>query len=131
MRGFLLDANIWIALAKGERQVERRLREHKPTGIFCCSVVRAELMYGSRKSQRVESNLDNLARLLEPFESIPFDDDAAGHYGLIRAILEKAGTPIGANDLLVASIALSRDLAVVTRDHREFARVPGLRVMEW
>lgn len=131
MTGLLLDTNIWIALAKGEPALEKRLRRHRPAEIFSCSVVRAELMYGSRKSQRVESNLNNLASLLEPFESLPFDDNAAGHYGVIRTILEKAGTPIGANDLLVASIALSRDLTLVTRNHREFARVPGLRLTEW
>jgi tRNA(fMet)-specific endonuclease VapC len=131
MTGLLLDTNIWIALAKGERQLQRRLKTHNPAEIFCCSVVRAELLFGSRKSQRVESNLESFARLLQPFESLPFDDNAAGHYGLIRTVLEGAGTPIGANGLLIASIALSSDLALVTRNHREFARVPGLRLMEW
>jgi tRNA(fMet)-specific endonuclease VapC len=88
-------------------------------------------MFGARKSRRVDENLEGFGRLLQPFESAPFDDDAASHYGLIRAALEKAGTPIGANDLLVASIALARDFVLVTRNGREFSRVPGLRVEEW
>lgn len=131
MKAFLLDTNIWIGLAKGEPGLRERLASHRPPQIFCCSVVRAELMLGARKSQQVERNLDGFNRLLEPFESLPFDDAATGHYGLIRAVLEKAGTPIGANDLLIAAIALTRDLVMVTRNHREFMRVPGLRLEEW
>ena len=131
MKPFLLDTNIWIALARGEDALRMRLAKLKPSQIFCCSVVRAELMFGARKSRQVDRNLDGFFHLLQPFQSLPFDDDAAGHYGLIRAVLEKAGTPIGANDLLIASIALQRDLVLVTRNQRQFARVPGLRTEEW
>lgn len=131
MRGFLLDTNIWIGLARGEQVLRECLGRLDPRQIFCCSVVRAELMFGARKSRRVDQNLEGFARLLQPFESAPFDDEAAGHYGLVRAALERAGTPIGAHDLLIASIALARDFVLVTRNNREFARVPGLRTEEW
>jgi len=131
VKQYLLDTNIWIALARGDQQVRDRLRQLRLSQIFCCSIIRAELLFGARKSQQVERNLEGFARLLQPFESLPFDDEAAGHYGLTRAILEKAGTPIGANDLLIAAITLRRDCVLVTRNHREFARVPGLRTEEW
>jgi tRNA(fMet)-specific endonuclease VapC len=127
----LLDTSIWIGLAKGEQKLKNKLLRLKPSQVFCCSVVRAELMFGARRSQHVDFNLEGFTRLLQPFESLSFDEDAAGYYGLIRAIFEKAGTPIGANDLLIAAIALQRDLVLVTRNHREFARVPGLRNEEW
>jgi tRNA(fMet)-specific endonuclease VapC len=131
VRGFLLDTTIWIGLARGEQGLRERLAMLNPVRIFSCSVVRAELMFGARKSRRVDENLEGFGRLLQPFESVPFDDEAAGHYGLVRVALERAGTPIGANDLLVASIALARDFVLVTRNSREFARVPGLRTEEW
>ncbi len=108
-----------------------RLAALSPAQIFSCGVVRAELMFGARKSQRVDANLEGYERLLRPFESLPFDDEAANHYGLIRALLERAGTPIGNNDLLIAAIALRGDFILVTRNHREFSRVPGLRVEVW
>ncbi len=108
-----------------------RLAALKPAQVFCCGVVRAELMFGARKSQQVDKNLDGFERLLQPFESVPFDDETASHYGLIRAALEKAGTPIGANDLLIGAIALRRDFVLVTRNRGEFARVPGLRTEVW
>lgn len=69
--------------------------------------------------------------LLEPFVTLPFDDHAADHYGLMRATLERAGTPVGANDLPIASIALAHDRLLVTRTSREFQRIVGLRVEFW
>ena len=127
----LLDTDIWIALARGEPGVARRLRSLDPAQVASCSVVRAELMFGARKSQRVAENIEGFVRLLAPFVSLSFDDFAAGHYGLIRATLERAGTPVGANDLLIASIALAHDCLLVTRNSREFERIVGLRVETW
>ena len=65
------------------------------------------------------------------YASLPFDDDAADVYAEIRAQLERAGTPVGANDLLIASIARSNDLVLVTHNISEFERIPGLRVEDW
>lgn len=127
----LLDTDIWIALAHGRPSTLARLRSLDPAQVATSSIVRAELMFGARKSQRVAENLEGFRRLLEPFVSLPFDDLAAGHYGLIRATLERAGTSVGANDLLIASIALAHDCLLVTRNSREFEGVVGLRVETW
>lgn len=62
---------------------------------------------------------------------VPFDSKAAAEYGNIRAELEKRGTPIGANDLLIASHARSLNLTLVTNNVREFCRVEGLRLENW
>lgn len=53
------------------------------------------------------------------------------HYGVVRAYLEQQGTVVGDADTRIASIALSRNLAVVTGNVRHFQRVPGLRVENW
>ncbi len=127
----LLDTNIWIAIAKGDPSTLAKLRALRPAQVASCSVVKAELLFGARKSRRVAENLDGFHRLLEPFVSLPFDDAAADHYGLVRASLERAGTPIGANDLLIAATALAHDCRLVTRNQREFERVVGLRVESW
>ncbi|WP_442921628.1 PIN domain-containing protein [Microcoleus sp. Aus8_D2] len=52
-------------------------------------------------------------------------------YGEIRAQLAASGTPIGPNDLLIASIALANNLILVTHNTREFSRVEGLRLEDW
>ncbi len=127
----LLDSNIWIALSKGEPRAVSSLQKFLPRDIASCAIVRAELQYGARKSQRVEENLLSAERLLQPYVSLPFDDRAADYYGSIRAFLERAGTPIGANDMFIAAIALAHDCILVTRNTREFQRVPGLRIEDW
>jgi len=129
---YLLDTNTCIHILNGTSEsVVQRFANESPQTVALCSVVKAELLYGARKSSAVARNLSNLERFFEALTSYGFDDSAAEHYGLIRADLQRAGTPIGANDLLVASIARSLDLTVVTNNTREFSRVVGLRVVDW
>jgi tRNA(fMet)-specific endonuclease VapC len=45
--------------------------------------------------------------------------------------LQSLGTPIDPYDVQVAGVALSRNLTLVTRNTREFDRVPELRVENW
>lgn len=128
---YLLDTNAWIRfLTRRSESIRRRLEATPSRHIVLCSVVRAELLYGAEKSARPEQNLARL-RFLEKFVSFSFDDAAAQVYGRIRARLERAGTPIGPNDLLIAAIALSQGATVVTHNTREFGRVEGLRVEDW
>ena len=73
------------------------------------SVVLAELFYGAHHgaANRRAANLALISQLQRNFASLVFDDQAAAEYGEIRAYLAARGTPIGPNDLLIASIALS------------------------
>lgn len=125
---YLLDTDAAIALINGREYAVGWLRERRPDEVSLSSVSKAELYYGARKSQRVEHNLSVLSRFFEPFRSFLFDDRASEEYGLIRADLERAGTLIGPNDLLIAAIARSRDLTLVSLNYREFSRVVGLRL---
>jgi tRNA(fMet)-specific endonuclease VapC len=128
----LLDTNICIAyLHRGEQNVIQKFAQTNPRELVLCSVVKAELLYGARNSQRVNDNLQRLAQFFANFDSLAFDDRAADFYGMNRSMFTKSGTPIGINDLLIASIALAHDLAVITRNTSEFMRVPGLRLESW
>ena len=62
---------------------------------------------------------------------LPFNEPADKAYGVIRAELESAGTPIGPNDLLIAAHAQANDAVLVTANLREFTRVHGLQVENW
>src|SRR6185295_15075505 len=107
---FLLDTNICIAFLNGEDEGVRDLLLGLPREqVALCSVVKAELLYGARNSGKVEHNLARLERFFEPLRSLPFDDEAAARYGSLRAQLRREGRPIGANDMLVAAIALAAD----------------------
>jgi tRNA(fMet)-specific endonuclease VapC len=95
------------------------------------AVVRAELIYGARKSHHVAANLRLVEAFCEPFACLPFDTRTADVYGEIRADLERLGQPIGPNDLLIASTAMAHSLILVTHNTGEFGRVPGLRIVDW
>ncbi len=104
-----------------------RIRSLDPGDLALSRIVKAELLFGARKSRKVEQNLALLEAFFSQFESLPFDDLAADHYGQLRAALQVKGTVIGANDLLIASVALAHGLTLLTRNRKEFSRVPGLR----
>jgi len=67
----------------------------------------------------------------ERFVSLPFDDISAEIYARIRADLERAGAPIGSNDLIIGSIALANDLILVTHNTREFGQIANLQLDDW
>ncbi len=69
--------------------------------------------------------------MLDRITVLPFDSLAARVYGALRAHLERSGTMIGPNDLMIASIAFARGLTLVSHNVAEFARVPGLVVEDW
>lgn len=129
---YLLDTNACIRiLNNSSASLVTRLRQHMPEEIFLSSVVKAELIYGAHRSSRAADNLRLLRRFFEPFTSLPFDDSCAGQYGSIRSELERAGTPIGPNDLIIAATAMTHDLVLVTNNIREFGRVAGLQIEDW
>lgn len=129
---YLLDANACIRILNNTSpSLIERLAEHEPSAMWLSSVVKAELLFGARRSERVQENLELLARFFAPFVSLPFDDRCAEEYGLIRAALTRLGTPIGPNDLMIAATARAYDLTLVSHNVSEFSRVPGLRVEDW
>ncbi len=129
---YLLDTNVCIAFLKGEDGLVRdRLLANAPGECKLCSVVKAELLFGARNSAKVEANLARLETFFGPFDSLPFDDRAAELYGTIRSQLKRGGTPIGSNDLMIASIALATDSTLVSRNQDELRRVAGLRLETW
>ena len=129
---YLLDTNAFIRYLNGTAiGVLNRLRDTSIDDVAVCAVVKAELFYGAAKSGNPEKTLAKQIAFLDQITSLPFDDMAAEKYSTIRAHLERQGTPIGPNDLMIASIALARDLTLVTHNAREFSRVPNLKIEDW
>jgi tRNA(fMet)-specific endonuclease VapC len=128
---FLLDTSILSDLIRRPqgRVTERLVREGE--GSVCTSIIVAsELRFGAAKCQspRLTAQLE---AVLAALEILPFEEPADCRYGELRDHLERQGTPIGPNDMLIAAHALALGLAVVTDNVREFSRVPGLQVENW
>lgn len=128
----LLDTNVCIHVIRRRRQtVLRRFEDYGIGEVGVSSVTVAELRYGAEKSSRPEQNLEALGRFLLPLEVLVFGEEAAAAYGQVRAGLERAGTPIGPLDTLIAAHAVSVSVTLVTNNTREFRRVPGLEIEDW
>jgi len=127
---YLLDANAVIALLNDATSgLAQRARREKPEDMAISAIVAHELFYGAFKSRRVAENVHRVDALR--FEVLEFDKEDARQAGEVKALLAAAGSPIGPYDMLIAGQAISRNRVVVTRNTREFARVPGLRIENW
>ena len=131
MLKYLLDTNMVIYVIK-RRPVEVLGLFNENAGRMAISAITlAELIHGAEKSTRVAQNLAVVDDFASRLEVVPYTSRASQHYGAIRAVLERAGRPIGVNDLHIAAHARSEGLTLVTNNLAEFERVPGLLTENW
>lgn len=129
-----LDANVLIDLVNGRRQgVRGRFDEAVSAGqrLMTCALAAHELLYGASISGRPQAQVRSAQALLRHLEVAEFSSEDANAAVTVRMALRAAGRSIGNFDTLIAGQALSRQWTMVTANVREFARVPGLRVIDW
>jgi tRNA(fMet)-specific endonuclease VapC len=129
---YLLDTNICIYLIKRRpSEVLERFSQHSPRDVAISTITVFELQYGIEKSQYRQRSEDALSKFLLPLNIISLDYSSAVEAANIRAQLEKEGTSIGPYDLLIAGLARSLKMTLVTSNTKEFERVVGLSVENW
>ncbi|WP_435103479.1 type II toxin-antitoxin system VapC family toxin [Arhodomonas sp. AD133] len=129
--GYLLDTNIISALVRKPRgSVATRIAAVGEDSVCTSVVVTAELRFGAAKSGS-ERLVRQLETVLSAVKILPLEPPVDAHYAALRHDLERAGTPIGPNDMLIAAHARALGLTVVTANIREFERVPDLAVEDW
>lgn len=129
---YLLDTSICIYLIKKHPPtVLEQFRQHSPQDVGISTITLFELECGAQKSRQIQRTRDALARFLLPLTILDTDRHAAADAAIIRADLEKKGTPIGPYDLLIAGLARSRGMTLVTNNTKEFAWIEGLRLENW
>jgi tRNA(fMet)-specific endonuclease VapC len=130
---YLLDTNICVQFLRHgtTSSVAVRLATMAPGDVVLCSVVAGELLFGALWSRNVAKNLADVRTFAAGFRSLDFGSAAAEEYAKIRADLAAKGMMIGPNDLLIAAIAVSNQLCLVTHNTAEFGRVGGLVLEDW
>jgi tRNA(fMet)-specific endonuclease VapC len=128
---FLLDTNICIYAMKAHPAVLRRLMAHDRMDVAVSVITEAELRTGAAKSSAPTKTMQLAENFLRPLTILDFVSEDAAAYARIRARLERAGTPIGPLDTLIAAQAVARKLTLVSNNQREFGRVSGLRTENW
>ena len=129
---YMLDTDISSYIMKRSNETVLKRLQTIPIGDVCISVItKSELMYGVEVSPQQQRDRAALDAYLKHVEVLDYPDEAAFHYGQIRAALRMTGSMIGANDLLIAAHARCVGLTLVTNNTREFGRVEGLALENW
>ena len=131
MLKYLLDTNIVIYTMKNRpQQVKKRFEQYNGRmGISTVTI--GELVFGAEHSQQVERNLADIEAMVARLEVLPFDINAAYHFGQLRSSLYRVGKPIGPYDMMIAAQAVASGLKLATNNVKEFERIPGLQLEDW
>jgi tRNA(fMet)-specific endonuclease VapC len=128
---YLLDTNIISDLIRNPKgKVAKHIARVGENNVCTSIIVAAELRYGCAKSGS-KRLLEAVENLLGELDVLSLEGPADAEYGRIRAELERKGSPIGGNDMLIAAHALAIEATMVTANVAEFARVDGLNVQNW
>ena len=128
---FLLDTDTCIYALKRHQAVLNRLLAQSREDIAVSVITESELRTGAAKSTSSAKTLRLIENFLRPLAVVEFNSMDAISYAQVRSRLERAGTPIGPLDTLIAAQAVARKLVLVSNNEREFSRVTGLRVEIW
>ena len=128
---YLLDTNVVYDLVRHPQgRVAEHIRSVGEANSCTSIVVAAELRYGAAKKGSPRLT-DQLERVLAALDVVPLEAPVDAVYGRVRADLERAGTPIGGSNLLIAAHALALGATIVTDNEGEFSRVGGLSLENW
>lgn len=128
---YLLDTDTVVFLLRGREQVCRNLEKHRLDPVRISAISLMELYYGAFKSNRPEVNVARVHAVERAVGVVPVERETAEVFGMLKASLEKAGTPLDDFDLAIAACALANHLVLVTHNTRHFQRVGGLRLEDW
>lgn len=128
---YLLDTDTCIYWLNGRQQVREKLLEVGWNNAAICAITAAELYYGAYNSNRVTENLARAELFVQNLPVLPLSDGALRRFGQLKSELRKMGQPVADFDLLIASVALSENLVLVTNNIRHYERIPELQLDNW
>jgi tRNA(fMet)-specific endonuclease VapC len=128
---YLLDTDTCIYWLKNRQSVTDKVREVGWNQITICVITAAELYYGAYNSSRVSENLARAEFFIQQLPVLPLSNNALKCFGQLKAELRRIGQPVADFDLLIASVALSENLILVTNNTRHYERIVGLQLENW
>jgi tRNA(fMet)-specific endonuclease VapC len=128
---YLLDTDTCIYALKQRTAVLERMLSRSRADVAVSVITEAELRTGAAKSSSPVKTMRLVENFLRPLTVVEFTSDDAASYADVRAKLERAGTPIGPLDTLIAAQAVGRKLILVSNNESEFGRVAALRMENW
>ena len=137
MNLFLLDTDHWTLYQMGHPRLLQNVARHVTDQLAVCVITVEEQLTGWQRALRQakddgrrEQVYQRMARTVEAFSGwmiVPLSRAALGRH----ALLIRQRLNVGSNDLKIAASALENNAIVVTRNLRDFGRVPGLLCQDW
>lgn len=128
---YLLDTDTCIYWIKNINCVRDKTLEIGWKQIFICNITVAELYFGAYNSQKITENLARAEKFIQNIEVIFLDNNAVKKFGELKAELRKIGQPIADFDLLIASVAITKNYILVTNNTRHYSRLSGIKLENW
>ncbi len=132
--GVLIDSNVLIDAERGLVDLAARVKGREGEEFFISVITASELLHGvwRAKDAKIRARRSAFVEgILKHFPVLPIESTVARTHAQLWAELNAKGSPVGANDLWVAASCVALGHALITRNVREFKRVPGLRVEAW
>jgi tRNA(fMet)-specific endonuclease VapC len=140
MTMWVLDTDSLSLLERGNPQIQERLRQVPADSVAISIVTAEEKMKGRLAAINSLSGIERIDRLaiayrdlqssiedLQALPILPFSELATDRY---RELLQQK-IRVGSHDLRIAAIVLSVEGILVTRNRRDFEKVPGLQIDDW
>jgi tRNA(fMet)-specific endonuclease VapC len=128
---YLLDTNVCIYFLKQNVKIVAKIASVSADNLAISCFNLTELLYGAYNSEYVDKNLERVRYIENTIKVVPFDRKAIENYAVIKSNLKKHGEMIDDFDILIAAIALSSNMILVTNNKKHFERIPELKIENW
>ncbi len=126
---YCIDTSVIIDIFRGDENLKEQLAELMHDPVYISPIVLAELFKGAYLASRPQEALALVEEFLHSVELLPFDERACNIFGKCYAELQKKGEQTQELDLMIASVALAHNAHLVTRNIKDFIKIPGLHVL--
>jgi tRNA(fMet)-specific endonuclease VapC len=128
-----MDTSFLVDLLRGREEAFRELEKAENEGerISTTAISVSELFEGAYKAKHSEKEVEKVRQLLRRITLLDFSTQACETYGKLANELRSLGRQIGDLDTLIASIALTHNEPILSRNIGHFQKVPGLTVRTW
>jgi len=128
---YLLDTDTLIYWLKGNKSIEEKALAIGLDQLGYSVISHAELCFGAYHSEQINKNLLAIQVVSQKLALVNFNAESARLFGMIKADLKQQGNIILDADIMIAAIALSNALTLVTNNEKHFTRIPNLRIENW
>lgn len=127
-----LDTDFLVAVLRGQPEARQKMRDLDSEGRHATTTVNCfELFYGAYMSREKRSNVEGVENLLQRLDILTFELEASQRAGETLATLSAKGQAVDFRDAMVAAVAESKNLPLVSRNRQHFSRFKDLKLEQW